>query len=246
MSGSKPELRTRTWAALRESGDARFPGTVGRIPNFRGAEAAADRLAQTDAWKQARVIKCNPDSPQRPVRHRALRDGKVVLMAVPRLAGPAPFLRLDPARLDRAQRWEASSIVGADRLGEPLAVNDVPPIDLIVTGCVGVTSQGARLGKGGGYSDLELALLTEWGLVGPDMVVATTVHEVQVLPDGAIPVEPHDQTVDLFCTPVRTVACDRPFARPTGVDASLLDAERIDAMPPIARLLAARAGDPEP
>jgi 5-formyltetrahydrofolate cyclo-ligase len=36
-------------------------------------------------WPAARVVKANPDAPQLPVRRRALADGKVVYMAVPRL-----------------------------------------------------------------------------------------------------------------------------------------------------------------
>jgi 5-formyltetrahydrofolate cyclo-ligase len=37
------------------------------------------------------TVKANPDSPQLPVRQRALEDGKTVYMAVPRLAADAPF-----------------------------------------------------------------------------------------------------------------------------------------------------------
>src|SRR5262245_50073060 len=81
----KQEVRERIWRALEDSGDALYPGTFGRIPNFKGADAAAERLARTEEWRRARVLKCNPDSPQRPVRLRALRDRKIVYMAVPRL-----------------------------------------------------------------------------------------------------------------------------------------------------------------
>ena len=72
------------WARLEAERASLFPGARGRIPNFRGAAAAADLLAGAAEWKAARVLKCNPDSPQRPVRLRALEEGKVVYMAVPR------------------------------------------------------------------------------------------------------------------------------------------------------------------
>jgi 5-formyltetrahydrofolate cyclo-ligase len=45
---------------------------VGKIPNFLGAEAAADQLAALPAWASAQVVKANPDKAQRPVRARAL------------------------------------------------------------------------------------------------------------------------------------------------------------------------------
>jgi hypothetical protein len=64
---------------------------AGKIPNFLGAEAAADRLAALPAWAAAHVVKANPDTAQRAVRARALTDGKVLCMAVPRLADELPF-----------------------------------------------------------------------------------------------------------------------------------------------------------
>jgi len=60
---------------------------VGKIPNFLGAEAAADYLAALPAWEAAHVLKANPDKAQRPVRVRSLTEGKVLYMAVPRLGG---------------------------------------------------------------------------------------------------------------------------------------------------------------
>jgi len=54
--------------------------TWGRIPNFAGAEAAAERLREHPAWQAARTVKSNPDSPQRPVRQRALEDGKDLIV----------------------------------------------------------------------------------------------------------------------------------------------------------------------
>ena len=46
-----------------------------------------------------------------------------------------------------------------------------------------VNRDGTRLGKGPGYSDLEVALLAEAGLIGPATVIVTTVHPLQVLDD---------------------------------------------------------------
>lgn len=80
---------------MSEARVARFPGARGRIPNFTGAERAADRLADTGAWQRATALKANPDLPQLPVRAAALTAGKLVVMAVPRLRTPTPFLSLD-------------------------------------------------------------------------------------------------------------------------------------------------------
>jgi 5-formyltetrahydrofolate cyclo-ligase len=79
---------------LENDGEARFPGAQGRIPNFRGAEQAAERLAELPEWQAARVVKANPDAPQLPVRRRAVKDGKTLYMAVPRLAEDKPFVEV--------------------------------------------------------------------------------------------------------------------------------------------------------
>jgi hypothetical protein len=70
-------------------------------------------------------------------------------------------------------------------------------VDLVVCGSVAVNRQGARVGKGGGFSDLEFALLVEAGLIGGDTVLATTVHPLQVLAE-ALPETPHDFRLDLI------------------------------------------------
>src|SRR5579859_3032187 len=93
---AKAALRQEVWSAMRAAKVARFPGAAGRIPNFTGAEAAAELLRGTPEWQAAATVKANPDSAQWPVRQRALEDGKTVYMAVPRLAGPEPFFALDP------------------------------------------------------------------------------------------------------------------------------------------------------
>lgn len=232
LLAAKAALRDEVWTALSQAGVARFPGARNRISNFTGAEAAAERLAETDAWKAASTIKANPDSAQLPVRKRALEDGKTVYMAVPRLAEPDPFFLLDPGHLADPPR-RAASIAGATRSARRVAVADLEPVDIVVSGCVAVGEDGARLGKGGGFADLEFALATAAGLVGPETLVVTTVHELQVRPAGAIPTAPHDAPVDLVVTPERVIDCrERRGPRPAeGIRWSELTREKIEAIP---------------
>lgn len=232
----KAALRKEVWAALQAAGAGRFPGIVGRIPNFVGAEAAARLLAAHPLFQDAQVLKCNPDSPQRPVRHAALKAGKVVFLAVPRLRSAEPFLRLDPRELPPGSLWKASSIKGADALGVPVAISEVPPLDLIVTGCVGVGADGARLGKGGGYSDLEYALLREAGLVTEHTPIVTTLHPVQWLAPVRIPVEEHDISVDVAALPDEVRVCVGRRPRPPGVLWDRLAAEQVEDIPVLAAL----------
>jgi 5-formyltetrahydrofolate cyclo-ligase len=228
----KAALRDEVWTALIDGGVSRFPGARNRISNFTGAEAAAQRLRETAVWAAARTVKSNPDSAQLPVRQRALEDGKTVYMAVPRLAEPDPFFLLDPDDLADSPR-RAASIAGATRSARRVAVAELEPVELVVTGCVAVGEDGARLGKGGGFADLEFALAAAAGLIGPGTLVVTTVHELQVRPAGEIPTAAHDAPVDLVVTPERVIDCrGHGSVRPAdGIRWDELTPEKIDAIP---------------
>jgi 5-formyltetrahydrofolate cyclo-ligase len=237
LLAAKAALREHVWAAMTAAHVARFPGAAGRIPNFVGAEAAADRLRRLPEWLRARTVKANPDSAQLPVRQAALEDGKTVYMAVPRLASPEPFFLLDPEHLSDTPR-RAASIRGASRSARRVAVSDLRPVDLVVTGCVAAGEDGARLGKGGGFADLEYALAVAAGLVEPDTPVFTTVHELQVRPVGTLPSVAHDVPLDLVVTPERVIDCRRRRGpRPAhGIAWDELTDEKISSIPLLARL----------
>jgi 5-formyltetrahydrofolate cyclo-ligase len=142
----------------------------GRIPNVKDADAAAQRLVQTPEWQSAGVVKVNPDAPQRGVRFRALKQGKLLLMPTPRLR--EGFLLLDPAQIPQNRLFNASSISGAFALATPVGLAELPRIDLLVFGSVGVTPDGDRVGKGEGYAELEFAVLRTLGRVSADVVIA--------------------------------------------------------------------------
>jgi len=236
LLAAKAQLRDEVWGALRRAKVARFPGAEGRIPNFVGAEAAAELLRGVKAWQHAGTVKANPDAPQWPVRQRALEDGKTLYMAVPRLAEAKPFYLLDPTRLADSPR-QASSIKGASRSAVTVDVTDLAPVDLVIAGCVAVGEDGARLGKGGGFSDLELAVAAEAGLIDRSTVVVTTVHELQVRRAGEIPTTPHDIHVDVIVTPERVIECARRRGyRAPRLRWTELTEEKIAAIPLLQRL----------
>jgi hypothetical protein len=133
-------------------------------------------------------------------------------MAVPRLAANEPFFALDPDHLSEPPR-KAASISGAARSARQVTLDQLPEVDLVAMGSVAVSEDGARLGKGGGFADLEFALATAAGLIGPHTICVTTVHELQVEPTGTIPLTDHDVPVDVIVTPDRVIDC-RPLHGP--------------------------------
>jgi 5-formyltetrahydrofolate cyclo-ligase len=253
----KQALRETVWDALQETGERRFPFPPhGRIPNFNGADAAAERLAETQAWRDADVLKCNPDAPQLPVRRAALRAGKTVYMAVPRLRDERCFLRLAPDEVPDIDA--ATTVSGSAKHGVPVHPEEVPHVDLVVAGSVAVSEAGDRVGKGEGYSDLEWGVLSAFDAVDDETAVATTVHELQVVDGPESPAPPgvvssgteggsasdgagriegdaHDVPLDVVCTPSRTIRCERR-ERPVGVDWAALSEARIAEMPVLERL----------
>src|SRR5437867_10371503 len=123
---TKAEIRQKVWQTIQREGVARFPGALGRVPNFA--------------------------------------EGKILYMAVPRLRTEKCFVEIDPQRLGKKAAL-AASISGACRYGRAVSPREMRPVDLVVCGSVAVGRDGARLGKGGGYCDLEYGLLREEGKV---------------------------------------------------------------------------------
>lgn len=232
---SKAEVRRDVWDTMERDGVARFPGADGRIPNFAGAKGAAERLARHPDWVRAKSMKVNPDSPQTHARRLALAQGKVLVMAVPRLRDQHPFRLLDPRSLRGTALTEAASIKGALKHGRVIDVDEVPPLDFVLTGSVAVNLKGARVGKGGGYSDLEFALLCEAGRIDRRTVVATTVHPVQILRENLL-VTDHDIPVDLVATPRAVIELDVAFPRPRGILWHHLQPPQIREIPVLERM----------
>jgi len=225
----KQGVRERIWQRIDSDPSIRTPRSAqGRIPGFAGAEAAAARLAELPEWQAAQVLKLNPDTPQLPVRVCAIEQGKLVYMAVPKLASELPFLALEQGRLG-VPAAEAATIEGSSRYGVPTRLRDMRPIDLIVCGSVAVNPSGVRIGKGAGYADLEFALLLELGLISEQTQIATSVHDVQVL-DEELPETSHDFRVDWIATPTRVLGCPR-VPRPSGVLWQELAPDQIAAIP---------------
>jgi 5-formyltetrahydrofolate cyclo-ligase len=107
-------------------------------------------------------------------------------------------------------------------------------VDLVVCSSVAVNRQGARIGKGGGFSDLEVAFLVEAGVIRPDTVLATTIHSLQVV-DESLPETIHDFRVDLIVTPDEAIWCTKPH-RPPGILWEHLSPDKIAEVPALAAL----------
>ncbi|MCF6154208.1 MAG: 5-formyltetrahydrofolate cyclo-ligase [Candidatus Brocadia sp.] len=195
---SKQELRQAVWAYMEENNLVTFPRPCyGRIPNFVGSRAAAERLKTLIEWKEARAIFSAPDASLHPARCEALKEGKILLVAAPKLTGFYLIKDIPPEKA-----FEASSIKGFSRYGRPVKIDDnLPKIDLYLTGAVAVDKKGNRIGKGTGYGDKEDEILSGAGLIDGRTPRMAMVHEVQVFEDFSYLMEKKDKKVTIIVTP---------------------------------------------
>ncbi|MFQ5667273.1 MAG: 5-formyltetrahydrofolate cyclo-ligase [Candidatus Binatia bacterium] len=226
---TKDEIRQKVRARLEAAGAVRFPGIDGRIPNFVGAERAAQLLRQLPMWKRAKVVRINSDAPQLVIRRAALQERKVVYVALPQLRSERCFIELDPDKLG-AKVMRVGSLRGATQFGRLVAPHEMRSVDLIICGSVAVTRQGARVGAGGGYCDLEYALLRTEGKIREYTPILTTVHPLQIIGDR-VPMRGHDVPVDFVVTPVQVIAAPSLHPRPRGVIWEILHEDKLLSIP---------------
>ncbi len=172
--------------------------------------------------------------------------GSVLLLSAS-LAVPAPSVlsafasqtqELDPAKLDIPPA-KASTISGASRYGRPVYVEEMRPVDLVISGSVAVNRPGVRIGKGGGFADLEYGLAVAAGIVRPETPVISTVHAMQVL-DDELPITRHDVPLDYVVTPDEAIKCSGNLPHPSGIYWEDLDEMKISEIPLLHKLREAR------
>jgi 5-formyltetrahydrofolate cyclo-ligase len=233
----KDDLRDEVWSFLKQQGVSKSE-PFGHIPNFVGAQNAAERLAALPIWQRAKAIKCNPDSPQIPVRSRALQDGKRLYMAVPRLTNTRCFVELTAEDLQQRNipLEEAAIARKALTYGRLVSFEQMQAIDLVMVGCVAVTRNGGRTGKGAGFADLELAMLKEFGLVQSDTPIVTTVHPLQIVQEERLPMQAHDWALNWIVTPEEVIETNTTYSRPAGLDWDSIRPEQFKKIPILRKL----------
>jgi 5-formyltetrahydrofolate cyclo-ligase len=210
----------------------------GHIPNFVGSQKAAEQLADLPIWQQSKAIKCNPDSPQIPVRSRALKDGKRLYMAVPRLTNTRCFVELTAEDLQQRNipLEEAAIARKALTYGRLVTFEEMQTIDLVMVGCVAVTRNGGRTGKGAGFADLELAMLKEFGLVQSETPIVTTVHPLQIVEEERLPMQSHDWGLDWIVTADEAIGTNTTYPRPAGLDWDTIRPDQYKEIPILRKL----------
>lgn len=113
-----------------------------------------------------------------------------------------------PYRSPRWGLWEAGHALvtpsrpPAQPCGEAMGAESLTEADLIVIPALAASSDGARLGQGGGWYDRALIHRR------PGVPVVAVIFDDEVLDPGEIPTEAHDAAIDMIVTPTRMIATD--------------------------------------
>lgn len=227
-------IRKQVWNYLEDNDIADFPRPVHhRIPNFKGSNDAGKRMSTLPEFIAARVVKVNPDTPQKSVRYATLESGKTLYVPQPRLR-TGFFSRILPGALPKEKYNFASTAAGMKELAVPLGLDDRTKIDVIVIGSSAVNpNTGARIGKGEGFAELEYGMMRQLGMIDENTPVVTTIHDSQVISDNFPPpgkgMMTHDVPVDIIVTPTRVirVPTSTRLPKPTGIYWDLLSKQKL-------------------
>ena len=86
QSATKLEIRKQIWDFMDKNDLVNAPKPPHkRIPNFKGAAQAGQKLPGLKEFQESNVLKVNPDKPQEEVRYQALDHNKMLLVPTPRL-----------------------------------------------------------------------------------------------------------------------------------------------------------------
>lgn len=233
----KDELRQRVWSSLVSQGAAK-ENPFQSIPDFEGSDRAAKLLTTIPEWHTSKVMMCSPDVPQIPVRFHALQDGMTVYMAVPKLLDERCFVALDKEMIyeQGGTLAEAATWQGALKLGRYIHFEEMKPVDISVTGCVAVTKSGGRTGKGGGFADLEYALMRRYKKISDVTPIITTVHPLMIVDESDLPLQDHDTYLTMIVTPeeIIRIQIDRPQPQ---IDWKQVQPDQLASIPILRRLM---------
>ena len=81
ITNEKDKLRQTIWSKLDSKKLVRSypPSCVGKIPNFKGNQYAADRVTKLREFKEAKVIKINPSLAQMTLREHVMSANKILI-----------------------------------------------------------------------------------------------------------------------------------------------------------------------
>lgn len=230
---TKRSLRVQTWKKIQENKyGVGFNAIFNRIPGFVDSDKAAALLAETDEFKKATNVKVNIDRALHAAKLQTLVANKNLYLPATRDSS-AICLKVDvPADATEEQKKEILHVQDMQQHRTEINLDNKVTFDMVIIGSVVVSREGHRIGRGNGFTDLDIGLLIEIGAITKDTVIATLVHDVQVvdtLPHHLF--QKYDTPVDMIVTPTNVIRVAKRLPRPAGIFWELLSERRLKIVP---------------
>lgn len=215
-------------------------------PDFRDSSYAIDRLVQLPCYTSATTILVTPDNSLEQLRHRALKDGKKVLVGTYRLR--RGFILLSPHRISSANLEMASTLDGMERpdIGRHLSLAQMQEegihIDLCTVGALVFNTQGVVIWEGHGLFEVQWALLHDIQVLAEKTPVIGVAHDCQVIDETAsnmekfTPEKAAEVQCDFIVTPQQTIQIEDTIKPSQRIQFSTLDPKALENIPPLQEL----------
>ncbi|XP_063044035.1 methenyltetrahydrofolate synthase domain-containing protein isoform X1 [Engraulis encrasicolus] len=236
---TKWDIRQKVWDYIEANDLANFPRPVhNRIPNFKGAHGACNKVSELEVFGKTEEVKVDPDKPLEGARLLVLEAKKTLLVPTPRLRTGLFNKIVPPQGASKEDLRVCSTSQGVKDFSVPIGLDAKVKVDLVVVGSVAVSEKGYRIGKGEGFADMEYGMMVAMAAVDESTVVVTVVHDCQVVDIPEELIESHDLTVDYILTPTRVIQTGCTRAKPPGIIWSKVDAEMLAKIPILKKLRA--------
>jgi len=235
---TKEGIRVRIWNHLEKNDLVNFPQPCHRrIPNFKGAEEAANKVLLMEQFKNAKTIKINRDKAQQQARYNVLDAGKRLILSDASHRQRVGLFNdvVPPENATEEQFRHCATSKGMKDFSSAINLDDIVNVDFLITGAVAVSKNGFRIGQGKGFLDLEWAMMCSIKAVNPDTIIVTTVHDDQIrdIPEELI--EEHDVPVDFIVTPTQVIECPKRN-KPKGIIWSKLTRAKLRLVPTLKKI----------
>lgn len=185
-------MRQYVWKKIEPFCD--FPRPYGRIPNFRGAKKACEKIRELEEYRNTDLVFSAPDSVLLRLREIVLEDGKTLLAVLPRMEG---FVVL---------KEKVKPTIEKLKLGKVANFNELKrKVGIFSQGCVAVDLHGNRIGKGTGFGDKEFEILKKEEVLADKALFVVVAHDLQVFSDLSYLSEAHDVKADVILTPTKII-----------------------------------------
>lgn len=241
------------WAAVYQQllrhalPDSRFDyDFLQSTPDFRGSEDAVNRVAELQCYKDAKTVMVTSDNSCEGIRHRALRDGKKVVVGTYRLR--RGFVVLDSKSIAESRLEAAASLDGMEKpgIGRRLDLSQLRDegikIDVCVLGGLVFNEQGVVVWEGSALFEVQWALLQDLKVLNRSALVVAVAHECQVVDEAQHNLDQikADQSGEVQCdfviTPERVLEVKGAVKPSGGVDFTKVDPEALNNIPPLQEL----------